>query len=215
MRPIVMLPAREQVAEALRKAIFNQELQKGVEISQEQVAKELGISRMPVREAFQMLEREGLITTKSRKTIVNGLSIKDVADIIQIRALLEGEAAARACTSGADLNPLFEIHEEVKQAVANKDNREFSSANEKFHHALWEASGSMKLKNTLQQLWEGIPRNLPVLFPVKTDQSIAEHEDLVEALKRGDAEKARLAMQTHLNKRAEGMLAYFEEKKKG
>ncbi|MGO1058478.1 GntR family transcriptional regulator [Planococcus sp. FY231025] len=205
MKQIIILPAREQVAEQLRKAIFEEELVKGQELSQEQIAKQLGISRMPVREAFQILEREGLISTKNRKTVVMGMSLEDIADHIDIRALLEGEAAARACMRNADLEKVVAAQKRAKEAVENNDSHEYSAANEEFHKAIWAASESNRLENLIAQLWEGIPPQLPVLVPEQKSISIGEHDEIVAALQEKDAERARVAMSSHLKKVAENI----------
>ncbi|WP_052947577.1 GntR family transcriptional regulator [Aneurinibacillus tyrosinisolvens] len=70
MEPIIIQPAREKVAAILRKAIFLGELKPGEVLSQEEMASKLGISRMPVREAFQMLERDGLLVLQNRRGAV-------------------------------------------------------------------------------------------------------------------------------------------------
>lgn len=213
MEQIVILPAREQVAEELRKAIFEKELSPGQELSQEKVAKELGISRMPVREAFQILEREGLISTKNRKTIVKGLSEEDIVDSIELRALLEGEAVYRACMRDEGLELILTAHEHANRSISNKDARDFSIANEEFHRAIWAASGSAKLEGLLSQLWAGLPPHIPVLLPEQKDNSIIEHEEIVNAIRNKDGEKARKAMQNHLQRRAKILRDHFNKKK--
>ena len=96
MKKVSLLPARDQVAEILRRDIFTGELKKGQELNQENIAEKLGTSRMPVREAFQILEREGILTIHKRRAVVEGLTTEDIVDHLKIRAMLEGEAAARA-----------------------------------------------------------------------------------------------------------------------
>lgn len=213
MEQIVILPARERVAEEIRKAIFEEELVKGQELSQEKISKQLGISRMPVREAFQILEREGLISIKNRRAIVIGLCSKDIIDHIEIRALLEGEAARRACLGNKDFDQIYIAHKKAKQAIINNDNREFSVANEEFHKAIWTASDSFKLESLLIQLWDGLPPHLPVLLPDQKDQSIIEHEAIVNALNEREAEKARAAMSGHLLSRINILKTHFNNTK--
>ena len=101
---VKLLPAREQVASILRKAILSRELQEGQEITLEGIAELVGVSTTPVREAFQILARDGLIKLRPNKgAVVQGINEKTIRDHYETRAVLEGEAAARASAEGVDL----------------------------------------------------------------------------------------------------------------
>ena len=94
---IKLLPAREQVASVLRKAILSRELEEGQEITLEGIASQVGVSSMPVREAFQILAADGLIKLRPNKgAVVLGINEKTIRDHYETRAILESEAAARA-----------------------------------------------------------------------------------------------------------------------
>lgn len=100
MKKIKKLSTTDQVLHSLRSSVYNGKLQKGQEITQEGIANLLGVSRMPVREAFQVLDREGLINIQSnRRVVVIGLRKEDIEVHYEIRAFLEGMAAERACDS--------------------------------------------------------------------------------------------------------------------
>ena len=103
MESLKMMPARIRIASILKKAIYSGEYKSGDELSLTGVAEQLGISRTPVREAFQTLEAEGLITLRMNKgAIVNAIDRKFVRDNFEMRILLESEAAARAAQRGMD-----------------------------------------------------------------------------------------------------------------
>ncbi len=98
LKPIKLLPAREQVASALRKAILSRELQEGAELTLESVAAQLQVSSTPVREALQILSRDGLIRLRPNKgAIVLGINEKTIRNHYETRAILEREAAALVC----------------------------------------------------------------------------------------------------------------------
>ncbi len=208
MEQISLLPARDQVAAVLRKAIFTGELSLGQELTQEDIAKQLGISRMPVREAFQILQRDGLLVLKNRRAFVQGLTDEDIVDHYEIRGMLEGEAAARA-TAHTDAHPDIVIAQKnVERAASARDVSGYSLANEALHRAIWAASGSSRLENLLNQLWNGLPPHLPELLPEQIDRSIVEHETLVAAICSGNADAARSAMASHIRRSLEDLLTH-------
>jgi DNA-binding GntR family transcriptional regulator len=90
-------PLRELVFESLREAIISRQLEPGERMMEIQLAEEMGVSRTPVREAIRKLELEGLVLMVPRKgAYVAGLSLKDVADVFEIRRALEGLASELA-----------------------------------------------------------------------------------------------------------------------
>ena len=93
LKPIKLLPARERVAAALRKAIISKSIPEGAELTLENTAQELGVSVTPVREAFQILARDGLLEVKQNKcAIVLGVTEKTIREHYQLRSALEGAA---------------------------------------------------------------------------------------------------------------------------
>jgi DNA-binding GntR family transcriptional regulator len=211
MEPIKILPVREQVADALRRAIFNGEIRRGEELTQEGVATRLGVSRMPVREAFLMLERDGLLILNShRKAVVRGLTAEDIIEHYDIRSLLEGEAAARACTC-EDKTDIRSAYEQVERAGRMHDAAAFVEANLLFHRTIWEAAGNAYLVQLIEQLWNGLPPHLPELVPEQMDHSLREHEEMVEAILYGNPAAARDATTRHIQRSMKQFLASFRD----
>lgn len=104
LKPIKLLPARERVASALRKAIIAQQIKEGETLTLETTAQQLGVSITPVREAFQILERDGLISLQqNRGATVLGINEKTLREHYQVRAVLEKAACELCCENGADL----------------------------------------------------------------------------------------------------------------
>ena len=101
---IHMLPAREQVASYLRKAILRREIPEGSVLTLEETARHMGVSTTPVREALQLLASQGLVKLRPNKgAVVLGMDEKAIRDHFAVRTLLEGEAAALAARPGSDL----------------------------------------------------------------------------------------------------------------
>lgn len=102
---IKLLSAKEQVAAVLRKAILSRELVEGQEITLEGIAGMVGVSSMPVREAFQILAADGLIKVRPNKgAVVLGINEQTIREHYEIRALLESEAVAKASRPGSDIS---------------------------------------------------------------------------------------------------------------
>ena len=107
LKPIKLLPARERVASALRKAIISKSIPEGAELTLENTAQELGVSVTPVREAFQILARDGLLEVKqNRCAIVLGVTERTIREHYQLRAALEGTACMLCCQNNADLSKI-------------------------------------------------------------------------------------------------------------
>lgn len=211
MKKISLLPARDQVAEILRRAIFTGELKKNQEITQEEIAKKLGTSRMPVREAFQILEREGILNIQKRRVVVEGLTTEDIVEHLRIRAMLEGEAAAKANIKGKDFFENINIAlQDTEKAALSQDLYGYISANEVFHRTIWKASGSSRLNNFLNHLWTGLPPHLPMLLPKQIERSMSEHQNIVIAICTGTPEEARTVMLQHLNRSIDDFIQHQE-----
>ena len=110
-------PLRELVFDALREAILSGTLKPGDRLMEVQLAEEMGVSRTPVREAIRKLELEGLVVMVPRKgAYVSGLSLKDAADLFEIRQSLEGLAASLAAERITD-EEIKMLEDSFKQLV--------------------------------------------------------------------------------------------------
>ena len=201
---ILILPALyEQVAERLRTRIFAHELQPGSWIDEQALALEYGISRTPLREALKVLAAEGLVVLKPRRgCYVTELSEQDIDEVFPVMALLEGrvaEEAARRITS-ADFSRLEAIHAELeKHAAANNADR-FFEANQRFHTALQDIAGNRYLAQLIDDARKVIKltRRDSLRLEGRLKQSLAEHREILEALRDKDADRARQSMHDHL-----------------
>lgn len=106
LNPIQMLPARDRVAAALREAILSHQFAEGEELTLKDTAAQLGVSSTPIREAFQMLAREGLIELRpNRGAIVLGMNEKRLRDHYETRAALERAAVVWYAAKRQTLTP--------------------------------------------------------------------------------------------------------------
>ena len=213
MDALEMMPIRVKVAAILRKAIYAGEYRKGDELSLTEISQRLGVSRTPVREAFQALESEGLITLRmNRGAVVNGVDRQFLRDAFEMRTLLEGEAAARAAAGGMDAGPLLERAAALRDAIDVVSHEVYADMNQEIHLAIWTAADNRRLKRMLLELWNG-PSVGPGADAAREHYraSAREHVEILEAIAAGDAEAARRAMRGHIRRSMENMLAAWPD----
>jgi DNA-binding GntR family transcriptional regulator len=193
----------EQVAERLRNRIFAHELAPGGWIDEQALAKEYGISRTPLREALKVLASEGLVVLKPRRgCYVTELSEQDIDEVFPVMAMLEGrvaEEAARRITS-ADFARLAAIHDELERLAAANDADRFFEANQRFHTALQEIAGNRYLAQLIDDARKVIKltRRDSLRLEGRLKQSLAEHREILEALRLKDPDLAGRRMHGHL-----------------
>jgi DNA-binding GntR family transcriptional regulator len=201
LKKVQMLPAREQVASILRSSILSGGIAPGQSITLDSVGEQVGMSRTPVREAFQILANEGLLELRqNRCAIVKGISIDAIKDHYEMRILLETEALRRACERMNDetLAAIKKVNEQGRRAKENGDTEAYNLANQAFHMIIWEAADSEKLKSFLSLLWNGLSMNRLVTAQEYAAISFGDHEKIIEQLEKKEYEKACETMKNHI-----------------
>ncbi len=197
----VITSLRELVARHIRKAILEGRLRPGEKLVQEDLARSLGISRQPVREALRRLEAEGLVVHQPRRGVfVRAYSPDDMREIYMLRRLLETQAARLAAErlAPADWRKLEVINEASSAAAAASDGERFVELNNAFHRTIHEGARSPRLLELIGRVWTGDPVYGPLFLPGRAARSVAEHRRIVEALRRRDPEMAAAAMLEHI-----------------
>jgi len=189
--------------ELIRAAIIDGRLEPGRRLKEEELARELGISRTPVREALLVLQTEGLLeSAPNRGATVRTYEAADLDDLYQLRALLEGFAARRAAAriSTGDLERLRESCERFVALRAEDDVADLVRENVSFHNTILEAAGSERLAQMVRKVIE-----LPLVYrsyvwysPEQKLISEHYHRQLTAALTAHDAERAELVMKEHV-----------------
>ena len=198
LRPVKLLPVREQAAASLREAIITQNIKQGETLALEATAKALGISVTPVREAFQILARDGLIElAQNRGAVVLGFSEKNIRNHYESRAILEAGTCRLICENKA---PLDGIERCIIQArkILETDPEKYPGYNQSFHYEIWLASGNTRLLNMLSELWNGLSLGLHTTRAEYFTNSHAEHENIFARLQERDSLGAYEAMYSHI-----------------
>ncbi len=196
-------PLRELVLEAIRTAIINGTLQPRERLMEIQMAEELGVSRTPVREALRKLELEGFIVMVPHKgAYVADLSLKDIADVFEIRIALEGLAASLAAERITDeeLEDMERLIVGKQEAITSGDIDKLVEVDTNFHEMLYRASRNARLAAIISNLREQIHwfRLASLSFPGRNKESLQEHKQLVEAIQGRDTKLARQLAQEHI-----------------
>src|SRR5689334_2646498 len=186
--------------------ILRGELVPGQRINEPDVAAHLGVSRVPVREALRELESTGLVAARKHSGVfVRVLDAKEVADLYELRSVLDGHAGRR-CAGLADaprrslVSKLKTLMTQMKAAARRHDVQAYYGANLAFHWVIVEAAGN----EAMARSYRGIVQLLH-LYRLKNlsrdigmQASLAEHDDIVAAIGEGDVRRARSLLASHV-----------------
>ena len=200
---------REQVYNQLRSKILGADLLPGEIINLRGLAEQFGVSLLPVREAVWQLESEGILIVESNKRIqVNHLTVEEFDEILNIRLLLESEAATQACRkrSAEAVEKTQLILEEMK-IQAGVDNRMYTVKNDEFHASIYACSQSPMLLKIIKRLLARVNPYLYLYAIQNRDLSGAVqcHEQMFEAFAKGDAKAIVTALKRDLEEAAKGI----------
>lgn len=205
----------DQVTDTVRHMILMGELRPGDQVTQDQLAGELGVSTMPVREALLQLSNEGFINGgRGRSFRVARTTRGDIKDVYWMHATLAGELTARACERLEEpgLRQLAEIHREWQDAVRTGDGRRLESTNFEFHRQINHAADSPKLLRLMRNTVRMIPEDFYIMVGSWAEAATASHGLILEALEARDAEKARAEATRHVQESGDLLIEYFDEK---
>jgi DNA-binding GntR family transcriptional regulator len=201
--PPVQRSLHSDVYDALRQALIQGVLKGGQRVNEVGIARQMQISRAPVREAIRQLEQEGLLVNVPRRgAFVVTLSPDDVEEVYTLRAELEALAVRRALPrlTTAHFATLERLAEEMQAAAVAADISRFLEADIQFHRTIVEAAGWTRLRRT----WESLHPQTLTLYTVRTltDWSLPNHAvrhlPLLAVLRGGDGDSAAAAIREHI-----------------
>ena len=211
------LPLRDVVFNTLRQAILRGELKPGERLMEIQLAQRLGVSRTPVREAIRKLELEGLVLMIPRKGAeVAEITIKDLEDVLQVRAALEELAVRDACEKITEeqLKELRRSNAAFKIALSGDDILASGQADMDFHEIIYKATDNRRLMQILNNLREQMYRYRMEYLKDREMHPVllGEHEAICSALASRDAEQAGEAIRSHIENQKESIINSLNEK---
>lgn len=191
------------IASLLRQSIMIGELPPGTRLIEMELARQLGVSRGPLREAMRILETEGLLESNpGRGSSVAQFSEKDIREVYSLRDVLEQEAIKRACIHGEkeDLHELQHILDALFEAAKEGNPSRVTDLDFQFHTQIWK----MADHELLMQVLQGITTQIRMFLAVQTHlyddlaEGISDHQKLLDALKKQDGETGAKIMKDHL-----------------
>ena len=200
----------QQAAEYIRRLIFDGELKPGERVPQDDVAKALSLSRIPVREGLIALEREGWVTIElNRGAFVNTLDAEAVRDSYELFGLVYGLAARRALAR-SDASLVQRLGEIEKELRATDDPHEIERLTVAFHSTIVEAAQSPRIKVVLRASSGLVAGNFFEEVEGAIDVERKGLSAIVRALRKGDGDKAAAEYLAMLRRQGHLVLKTFE-----
>lgn len=210
----------ELVYEHLKENIINGLIEQGEKIVAREVARQLGVSDIPVREALKKLESEGLVENVPHVgSRVSAVNIQKANEIFAIRTELEAFATRLAAQNAKadEVEELQKIVDEINTALLNADVRKISRLNTAFHQRLYQLSGNEMLCELIISLMDRsqYSRSVFTLIPDRKEKSNQEHQEIVDALRKGNAEEAEKALRAQKEYAFAALLNKLKSEKRG
>jgi DNA-binding GntR family transcriptional regulator len=188
----------EQVYQRLLHAICDGELVPGARLTQEELAAALDVSRQPVLQALRLLKKDGFVIDAGRRGLrVAPLEAQAIAQVYEVRAVLDGLAARRAALVRVQLDPT--VIAAGRTAAAGQRVGPMIDADMQFHHVIYAASDNPLIAETVNHHWRHIRRAMgAVLQTVGLRRAVwDEHEAILQAINCGDADLAERLAREH------------------
>ena len=200
-------PAKDRAYDFVKERILDGAYPGGELLSEGEVAEALEVSRTPVREAFLLLEAEGLMRLyPKRGALVVPVSPEEVRDVMETRLLVERDTAERLARRGADAAGVIEglrgLIARQEQLLDEGDLTGFVAADRAFHHAIVAAAGNAiltRISDSLRDRQRRMVATTVARDPELPRRFLAEHRGILEAIESGDDETAGRLVRSHLD----------------
>lgn len=203
----------DQVFEKLENDIIAGVYPRGEILTELKLVEQLNVSRTPIREALRRLEQERLIKDTGKGSMVLGITLEDLEDIMNIRLRVEGLAAYYATKrlspdGAAKLKQLTDLQDFYYE---KGDIDRLRQLDDQFHDAIYELSGRTVLQDTLRPLHRKTQRYRRTSIASRRADSIREHKEICNAILSGDAELAEKLTYQHIDNAKNSMIARFSQ----
>ena len=202
------LKRAEQIADSLEQLVFQGEYEDGERLDEIKLAEQFSVSRTPIREALQRLVMSGMAQQIPRRGVfIRQPGPVELLEMFETMAELEAAcgrfAAARMTDDGLDR--LAHANGRCRQAVEREDASGYYLENEAFHQEIYRGATNSHLQNEALRLQNRLKpyRRVQLRFRGRMAQSLAEHEEIIEALKLGDPELAAKLLRAHVTVQGE------------
>jgi len=202
----------DQILDILREQIISGRILPGTPLVERELAEQLGVSRIPVRDALMQLETEGLVISRSNGRCVIELTERDIRELYQVRLALEKLAVRLAAqnASATDRVALCDKGREMARAIADNDRHAYRRNDLDTHRLIWQMSGNTHLVRALQAMLG------PIFMLVSRhadhfdwSETRSLHEELIGCICAGDATGAEANIERHIENARQRSLKLF------
>ena len=200
-------------AQALRSAILRGAIAGDAPLTVGRLARQLGMSQTPVREAIRMLQAEGLLQHQPHHSVsVTQFSAKDLHDIFQLRSDLEAQAIRVAThrLTNDDIQRLEERQGEMRAASERNDVDRLNQLNSLWHLQIYGAADNAVLLDVVQHLWKKFMFEVNWILPAQAERSLRQHDAILDALRQHDAAAAETRLREHIATGEESSIRFLE-----
>lgn len=206
----------EALAESLRERILNGEFKEGEALVQETIAAEYEVSRMPVREAIRQLEASGLVIIKMHKgAFVNSIPVDQIAELFELRALLECEIFAHAIPrmTPTHINEAKSVLIQLEEAYHSKDIKLWGKLNWEFHRSLYVSADRIQTLQIIQGINVQTDRyiRLQLLLTEAIDEAEQDHKELLRLAISGEVEVGVAKLRNHIKTAGINLLSVLKK----
>lgn len=203
------------IFDALREAIVEGDLKDGDLLRQDQIATMFNVSRVPVREALTRLEEQGLITNQRYKgAVVTSLSLDEISELFEFRALLEGEVIRQAVDMITD-DTLAEAQDYADQFARVTDSNLWGSLNRQFHYTLYKDCKRPYHLQIISNALNNVSRYLRAQLVLTSgiERARREHAGILEAAINRDSEAASALTRAHILGASKSLINFLEKER--
>lgn len=211
LQPVASRPKlADEVTETLRQAILSGRYAEGQHLGLEELALQMGVSVMPVRESLLNLSHEGLVEALPRRGFrAKPLNDRDLEDLFELHAFLSGSLGARAALtiSEDDIDSLYALHADFEGLAARKMTervaRQMHEANTRFHRIIHRAAEGDRLRWFLRLTSRLVRQDSYEVTPGWVEATLIDHPQIIAALKARDVERTRELITRHFRRGAD------------
>jgi DNA-binding GntR family transcriptional regulator len=195
----------DKIYSSLEGAILQGRIKPGERLIEDELSRGLGVSRGPIREAFRLLEKDGLIRRVPRKgAIVESISKEDISEIYEVIGILEGLAAKLFCQKATDdeLARLKQVYEEMEAEVKKDHFVKYQRLNREFHGVIINGCHNKKIRKIYENFQRQIHwfQKVTLSYGGRPEISLREHRNMLKAFLKRDAEKAEGMAREHIER---------------
>ena len=216
LRPIKSSTLQNLVYEQVVRGILDGKIAPGERITMVELAKQLKVSIMPVREAIRRLEAGGFLKIENRRILVNELSEKNANEILETRILIEGYVAEKASIQRSP-KVLERLDELIRKMHQTKDLEIYLKANREFHTTIYREAGITVMLEIINSLWERYSPYFHMLDNIdwNSPELIEPHNGILQGMRQEDPQEVRRWLEKDLTNAFDLIIAILRQKKKG